>query len=69
MLSVLILGTVLVSGTAAARASGLQLGVPPLDPMSGVEVRAQANGPFEDQPAPQPSWGVQPDQNREHNDQ
>ncbi len=55
MLGALILGTVLASGAVAAYASGsTDLGLPPLQPMGGVEPDVH--------PAAPPSWVVQPDQ-------
>ena len=62
MLGALILGTVLASGAVAAYASdSTDLGLPPLQPMGGVAVITPDDQP-DVQPAPPPSWVVQPDQ-------
>ncbi len=66
MLGAVILGTVLAIGVVASRGNdSVDLGLPPLDPMGAFAVSGQADEPNV-QPAPQPSWDVQRDENREN---
>lgn len=60
MLGALILGTVLATTAIAAQAN--DLGLPPLDPMGRAAVVAPTDEPNV-QPAPQPTWVVQREEN------
>ncbi len=63
MLGALILGTMLTTAAIAAHANGsADLGLPPLDPMGRAAVVAPTDEPNV-QPAPQPTWVVQREEN------
>jgi hypothetical protein len=63
MLGALILGTMLTIPPIAAHANGAtELGLPPLQPMGGAAVLAQADEP-DVQQAPRPYWVVQREEN------